>query len=59
MPDDDEQTAQPRVTIGFTAEDRRALRILAAERGYPSLSAMLKARALTDLQESRKNGFKH
>lgn len=50
---------QPRVTLCLTDDDLRALRILAAERGYSSLSAMLKARALTDLQESRKNGFKH
>lgn len=59
MADDEGQTDQPRVTIGFKAEDRRALRILAAERGYPSLSAMLKVEALTNLEDARANGFKH
>ena len=59
MAGDEDQTAQPRVTLGFTPEDRRALRILAAERGYPSLSAMLKADALINLEDARANGFKH
>ncbi len=59
MAGDEDQTAQPRVTLGFTPEDRRALRILAAERGYPSLSAMLKADALINLTDARANGFKH
>ena len=50
---------QPRITLTFTAEDLRALRILAAERGYPSASAMLKAEALSTLQAARENGFKN
>jgi hypothetical protein len=50
---------QPRVTLSFTAEDLRALRILAAERGYPSASVMLKAEALTNLKTARQNGFKN
>ncbi len=50
---------QPRVTICFTAEELRALRILAAERGYPSASAMLKSEALANLNAARKNGFKN
>ncbi len=50
---------QPRVTLSFTAEELRALRILAAERGYPSASAMLKAEALANLQAARENGFKN
>ena len=59
IPPELDDAAQPRVTLGFTAEDRRALRILAAERGYPSLSVMLKADALTNLENARQNGFKH
>lgn len=50
---------QPRVTLGFGDEDLRALRILAAERGYRSVSAMLKAEALTTLKNVRENGFKN
>ena len=59
IPPELDDAAQPRVTLGFTPEDRRALRILAAERGYPSLSAMLKAEALINLKNARANGFKH
>jgi hypothetical protein len=50
---------QPRVTLSFTTEDLRALRILAAERGYPSASAMIKAEALANLKTARENGFKN
>lgn len=51
--------SQPRLTLCLTDEQIRALRILAAERGYKSPQEMIIKLTLTNLADARQNGFKH